>query len=258
MPTRRRLDAELVRRGFAHSRTEAQRLIEAGGVAVGGNTAARPATLVAPGDAIEIAPGDRWASRAGEKLAAALECFEVDATGRHCLDVGASTGGFTDVLLARGALTVTAVDVGYGQLVWRLRTDPRVRVHDRTNFRTADPAALGAPFDLVVADVSFISLTLLGDALAAAGRPGTDFVALVKPQFEVGRELVGPGGIVRDPAARRGAVRRVADAFAAAGLGPQAVIASPILGTKGNQEFLLHAVSGAPRRPVEAFEEAKA
>lgn len=245
MPTRRRLDAELVRRGLADSRSEAQRLISVGGVTVGGKPVPRPATLVAPGDPIEIAAGDRWASRAGGKLAAAISAFEVPVSGRKALDVGASTGGFTDVLLANGAESVTAVDVGYGQLVWRLRTDPRVTVHDRTNFRTADLGALGAPFDLVVIDVSFISLTLLASGLARAGRHGTDYILLVKPQFEVGREAVGAGGIVRDPVAHRGAIAAVAEALLAEEVAPRALIPSPVRGTKGNLEFLLHAILGA-------------
>ena len=244
VPTRRRLDAELVRRGLAGSRNEAQRLISVGGVTVGGKPVPRPATLVAPGDPIEITAGDRWASRAGGKLAAAIAAFEVAVAGRKALDVGASTGGFTDVLLANGAASVTAVDVGYGQLLWRLRTDPRVTVHDRTNFRTADLAALGAPFDLVVIDVSFISLTLLASGLARAGREGTDYLLLIKPQFEVGREAVGVGGIVRDPSAQRGAIAAVTAALRAERIAARALIASPVRGTKGNLEFLLHGVLG--------------
>ena len=252
MPTRRRLDAELVRRGLVASRTEAQRLIAVGGVLVSGKPSARPATLVAAADPIEITESDRWASRAGGKLAAALDAFTVVVEGRRALDVGASTGGFTDVLLANGAASVTAVDVGYGQLVWRLRTDPRVMVHDRTNFRTADVAALGAPFDLVVIDVSFISVTLLAAGLAQAGREGTDYVVLIKPQFEVGRDAVGPGGIVRDPAAHRGAIGVVTAALAAEGVAPRALIPSPVRGAKGNLEFLLDAVLGAEPRDLTA------
>ena len=244
MPTRRRLDAELVRRGLVTSRTEAQRLITVGGVTVAGRPSARAATLVAPDDPIVLATETRWASRAGEKLAAGLAAFGIDPSGRTALDVGASTGGFTDVLLAAGATRVTAVDVGYGQMVWRLRTDPRVDVHDRTNFRTVDVASLGGPFDVVVVDVSFISVTLLAANLTRAGHPGTDYVVLVKPQFEVGREAVGSGGIVRDAAARERAVGAVAAALATAGIGPRSLIPSPIRGAKGNLEFLLHAVHG--------------
>lgn len=244
MPPRRRLDAELVRRGLVTSRSEAQRLIEVGGVSVAGHPAARPATLVAPDDPITMAAASTWASRAGEKLAAALERFPVTVEGRKALDVGASTGGFTDVLLAAGAARVVAVDVGYGQMLWRLRTDPRVEVHDRTNFRTADVAALGAPFGVVVVDVSFISVTLLAERLAAAGASGTDYVVLVKPQFEAGRDAVGSGGIVRDPIAHEAAIVAVANALAGAGVGSRGLMLSPIRGAKGNVEFLLHARHG--------------
>lgn len=244
MPTRRRLDAEMVRRGLVQSRTEAQRLITVGGVSVAGRPSARAATLVAPDDPIVVTTESPWASRAGEKLAAALAAFGIEVPGCRALDVGASTGGFTDVLLATGAAQVTAVDVGYGQMVWRLRTDPRVVVHDRTNFRTVDVATLRAPFDLVVVDVSFISVTHLADNLTRAGRAGTDYVVLVKPQFEVGRAAIGSGGIVRDDAAREGAVTAVATALRSAGIAPRGLIRSPIRGTKGNVEFLLHAVRG--------------
>lgn len=245
MPARRRLDAELVRRGLVATRSEAHRLISVGGVSVAGNPAARPATLVAPEDPITLDDATRWASRAGDKLDAALTQFDIVVSDRRALDVGASTGGFTDVLLARGAASVAAVDVGYGQMVWRLRTDPRVEVHDRTNFRTADLAALGAPFDIVVVDVSFISVTRLAANLAAAGAAATDYVVLIKPQFEAGRGAVGSGGIVRDPEVHAGAVRAVAGALATAGLGPQRLLESPVRGAKGNLEFLLHAVHGA-------------
>ncbi len=240
MPPRRRLDAELVRRGMVTSRAEAHRLIAVGGVTVGGRPAPRPATLVAPDDPITMAATAGWASRGGQKLAAALESFPIEVTGRRALDVGASTGGFTDVLLAAGAEQVVAVDVGYGQLLWRLRTDPRVVVHDRTNFRNADVFGLGAPFGVVVVDVSFISVRLLADRLAAAGEAGTDYVILVKPQFEAGRDAIGSGGIVRDPATQEGAVLAVAAGLSAVTIGPLRAMRSPILGAKGNVEFLLH------------------
>lgn len=249
MPPRRRLDAELVRRGMVTSRAEAQRLIAVGGVSVGGHPTARPATLVAPDDPITMAAGPEWASRGGEKLAAALRTFPVEVTGRRALDVGASTGGFTDVLLAAGAAVVVAVDVGYGQLLWRLRTDPRVVVHDRTNFRTVDVAGLGAPFGVVVVDVSFISVRLLAERLAEAGETGTDYVILIKPQFEAGRAAIGSGGIVRDPAAREAAALSVAAGLAAVGIGPLQAMRSPILGAKGNVEFLLHARRGEAAAP---------
>ncbi|MBM3695012.1 MAG: TlyA family RNA methyltransferase [Actinobacteria bacterium] len=254
--TRRRLDSELVRRGLLPTRSAAHEAIAAGEVLVRGLPASRPATLVAADDPLALA-GDlpRWAGRGGRKLAGALEAFGVDPAGKHCLDVGASTGGFTDVLLRGGAAGVTAVDVGYGQLDGRLREDRRVTVHDRTNFRLADPATLGAPFDLVVADVSFISLRTLAPNLAACGRAGTEYLVLVKPQFEVGRERLGRRGVVDDPNLQRGAVVAVAAAFSGAALAPQAVCASPITGAAGNREFFLYAVLGsAPRLDAEAVD----
>lgn len=213
-----------------------------------GLPAERAATLVDDQTRISLVEaGPRWAGRGGVKLAGALAAFRVEPVGRRCLDVGASTGGFTDVLLAGGAAAVAAVDVGYGQLDWRLRSDERVAVFDRTNFRTADPAALGAPFDLVTVDVSFISVCLLTANLAACGRPCTDYVVLVKPQFEVGREQVGRGGLVTDPGPQAGAIRRVARALHEAGIGCLAVCASSITGASGNREFFLHGRLGAPQ-----------
>jgi 23S rRNA (cytidine1920-2'-O)/16S rRNA (cytidine1409-2'-O)-methyltransferase len=227
------------------TRTAAQRVIAEGRVVVPGVPTPRAATLVEPHADLSIREdGPQWASRGGLKLAGALAVFAVTAEGRRCLDVGASTGGFTDVLLAGGAAAVVAVDVGYGQLDWRLRSDPRVTVQDRVNFRLADPSSLGAPFDLVVADVSFISLRLLAANLAACGRAGTEYVVLVKPQFEVGRELVGRGGLVTDPGLHRAALAGVVGAFEAAGLGAAGVCASPITGATGNREFFLHCVWG--------------
>lgn len=221
-------------------------------MAVNGLVAPRAASLVDEESPISLTEaGPSWAGRGGVKLAAALECFRVDPAGKRCLDVGASTGGFTDVLLTRGAAAVSAVDVGYGQLDWRLRSDPRTTVHDRTNFRTADPEGLGAPFDLITADVSFISLALLAGKLAACGRPGTEYVVLVKPQFEVGRQRVSRGGVVTDPALQGAVVRAVADALGAAGVVPIGVCPSPITGASGNREFFLHAVKG----PGEALAE---
>jgi len=234
-----------VRRGLAPTRTAAQRAIAAGQVRVQGVVAPRSSTLVDESVPVLVADDEpRWASRGGVKLAAALEVFGVDPSGKRCLDVGASTGGFTDVLLQTAAAAVVAVDVGYGQLDWRLRSDSRVTVRDRTNFRLADPETLGAPFDLVTADVSFISLRLLAAPLAACGRPATEYVVLVKPQFEVGRARLRRGGLVTDPPAHRDALLGVAEAFAAQGLGARAVCASPIPGATGNREFFLHAVWG--------------
>jgi 23S rRNA (cytidine1920-2'-O)/16S rRNA (cytidine1409-2'-O)-methyltransferase len=237
---------ELVRRGLVDSRGAAQRAIAEDRVVVQGIAVPKPATLVGPADRVTVAAaGEDWAGRGALKLVGALDAFGIDPAGRRCLDVGASTGGFTDVLLRRGAAAVTAVDVGYGQLVWRLQNDDRVTVVDRTNFRTVDVRSLDPPFDLVVVDVSFISVTLLADNLAAAGRPGTDYVVLVKPQFEAGRRAVGKGGIVADPGERAGALLRVSAALDASGAGAVAAVPSPIAGTRGNRELFLHARLGA-------------
>jgi 23S rRNA (cytidine1920-2'-O)/16S rRNA (cytidine1409-2'-O)-methyltransferase len=183
-------------------------------------------------------------SRGGEKLDAALRAFGLDIAGRHCLDVGASTGGFTDVLLARGAESVVALDVGYGQLAWNLRSDPRVQVVERTNVRHVDPAAIGAPFDVIVVDVSFIGISAIARKLHDCASTATDLVVLVKPQFEVGKERVQRGGLVTDPAAHRDAISGVGDALIDHGWAPRSLIASPITGAKGNREFLLHAILG--------------
>jgi 23S rRNA (cytidine1920-2'-O)/16S rRNA (cytidine1409-2'-O)-methyltransferase len=238
--TRVRLDRELVRRGLAPSREAATAAIRDGRVLVGGAVAAKPSTMVSPADPVVVAgPARRWASRGGDKLAPALERLGVAVEGRRCLDAGASTGGFTDVLLARGAAQVVAVDVGYGQLDLRLRQDPRVRVLDRTNVRELDPVGLGGPVDLTVADLSFISLRLALPVLAGLTRPDGDLVLLVKPQFEAGREAVGRGGVVRDPAARAAAVRAVAEVGAGLGLGVAGICPSPLPGPAGNLELFL-------------------
>lgn len=248
---RARLDAELVRRGFAPSRAAAQRLIDAGRVTVGGAPALKAASQVAPSEDLAVAPAPAaYASRGGHKLAAALEAFTVDVAGRHCLDAGASTGGFTDVLLQAGAARVVAVDVGYGQLDWRLRSDSRVLVRDRTNVRHlhADDIPPPAP-DVVTADLSFISLTLVLAALVAVAAEEADYVLLVKPQFEAGRGRVGKGGVVREAAVWTDALRRVIDAAATQGLGLADAIASPLPGPAGNVEFLVHLRRGAARPP---------
>ena len=238
---RTRLDAELVRRRLAASRSEAQRLIADGRVLVDGSVAAKPAAMVAPGQAVSLTrdePG--WASRAAHKLLGALDRFPIPVDGRSCLDAGASTGGFTDVLLARGAARVVAVDVGYGQLVWRLRQDPRVVVLDRTNVRNLAPGDVPAPApDLIVADLSFISLALVLPAVHGVAAPGADYVLMVKPQFEAGREHVTRGGVVRDPAAWAHAMRRVAGAGEALGLALRDAGPSPLPGPSGNVEFFL-------------------
>lgn len=231
-------------------------MIEVGSVVVTGHPTPKAATLVSRDEAIEVGSGASWASRAGDKLDAALDHFAIAVAGRRALDVGASTGGFTDVLLTRGAVSVVAVDVGYGQLISRLATDPRVTVIDRTNFRTVDPATLGAPFDIVTMDVSFISAASLAPRLGECGEGGTDYVVLVKPQFEVGRERVGRGGIVRDPAAHRDAVAAVIEALTAAGISPMSALPSPVLGGKGNREFLVHGRIGVPGAPAAALVEA--
>jgi 23S rRNA (cytidine1920-2'-O)/16S rRNA (cytidine1409-2'-O)-methyltransferase len=244
--TRVRLDRELVRRGLAPSREAAGDAIRAGRVLIAGAVAAKPATLVSSADPVTLAgPARRWASRGGDKLAPALERLGVEVAGHRCLDAGASTGGFTDVLLAAGAAQVVAVDVGYGQLDLRLRQDPRVLVLDRTNVRDLDAEPIGGPVDLTVADLSFISLRLVVPVLARLTRPGGDLVLLVKPQFEAGRDAVGRGGVVRDPAARAAAVRAVADAAAAGGLGVAGICPSPLPGPAGNLELFLHLRAGA-------------
>jgi len=245
--TRVRLDRELVRRGLAPSREAAGAAIRAGRVLVGGAIAAKASTLVSTADPVALAgPARRWASRGGDKLAPALERLRVPVAGRRCLDAGASTGGFTDVLLQAGAAEVVAVDVGYGQLDQRLRQDPRVRVLDRTNVRALDAELVGGPVELTVADLSFISLRLVLPVLASLTRDDGDLVLLVKPQFEAGREAVGRGGVVRDPAARAAAVRGVAEAGAALGLGMAGVCPSPLPGPAGNLELFLHLRAGAP------------
>lgn len=245
MARRARVDAELVRRGLARSREHAVELIGAGRVRIAGTVATKPATAVEAGTpllVVEVSDEQQWASRGAHKLIGALDAFGgagLSVQGRRCLDAGASTGGFTDVLLQRGAREVVAVDVGYGQLVWRLRTDERVKILDRTNARAIDAAQIGGPVELVVADLSFISLKLVLPALASCVSSGADLVPMVKPQFEVGRERVGSGGVVRDPELRVSAVVEVALAAAALGLETRDVVASPLPGPSGNVEFFL-------------------
>ena len=248
---RRRLDVELVRRGLARTRSEARDLIARGGVTVGGRPATKAGTQVGPDEPVSLqAPGRRYASRGGEKLSAALDRFDIHVRGRRCLDVGASTGGFTDALLKAGAADVVAVDVGYGQLAWRLRIDPRVTVMDRTNARDLRTEDLPFAPEVITADLSFISLTKAVPALTAVAAADAHLVLLVKPQFEAGREEVGRGGVVTDPAAWRRAIEDVAEACNASGAGPQAVTASPLRGPAGNVEFLLHARAGRPGRAL--------
>ncbi|MEV5287818.1 TlyA family RNA methyltransferase [Streptomyces albidoflavus] len=250
---RRRLDAELVRRKLARSREHASQLIAAGRVTVGGATATKPATQVATSAAVVVATdeqGPDYVSRGGHKLAGALEAFVprgLAVRGRRALDAGASTGGFTDVLLRAGAAQVVAVDVGYGQLAWSLQSDDRVVVKDRTNVRELTLDAIdGEPVDLVVGDLSFIPLGLVLPALVACTRPDADLVLMVKPQFEVGRERLGSGGVVRSTQLRAEAVRTVAGHAAGLGLGVLGVTASPLPGPSGNVEYFLWLRAGAP------------
>jgi 23S rRNA (cytidine1920-2'-O)/16S rRNA (cytidine1409-2'-O)-methyltransferase len=253
-----RLDAELVRRELARSRDAAADLIEKRSVLVNGIPATKPATQVDAETSIVIA-GDRddFVSRGGHKLDGALKYFAgVNVEGKRCLDAGASTGGFTDVLLRRGALHVVAVDVGYGQLAWELRQNAAVTILDRTNIRHLTGEMVGEPIDLVVADLSFISLTLVLPALAAVSKSDADFVVMVKPQFEVGREKLGAGGVVRDPQLRRSAVIEVAQSAYDVGLGTLGVTASSLPGPAGNVEYFLWLRRGAPEIDVKAIEEA--
>jgi 23S rRNA (cytidine1920-2'-O)/16S rRNA (cytidine1409-2'-O)-methyltransferase len=248
---RTRLDAELVRRGLARSREHAAELVAAGRVRLRGSVASKPAAMVDPADPVHVvaAEGDDLVSRGGHKLAGALDVFQpagLQVEGRRCLDAGAATGGFTDVLLRRGAASVVAVDVGYGQLAWSLRTDPRVSVLERTNVRTLTPEAIGGPVELTVADLSFISLRLVLPALVACTVPEGDVVPMVKPQFEVGRDGVGKGGVVRDPRRRAQAVLDVAEAAYELGLGVAGVTVSPLPGPSGNIEYFLWLRRGAP------------
>ncbi|MEE1622533.1 TlyA family RNA methyltransferase [Zafaria sp. Z1313] len=237
-----RLDAELVARGLARSRTQAAALVAGGRVLLDGAPAAKASRPVAEGQRLEVLPaeGAEYVSRAGHKLAGALDAFDdVVVRGRRCLDAGASTGGFTQVLLLRGAASVAAVDVGHGQLVDELRRDPRVDVREGYNVRHLEAADLGGPVDLVVADLSFISLTLVMAPLAAATRPGGDLVLMVKPQFEVGRENLSRTGVVTDPGWRRRAVEAVIDSARSAGLALRGLARSPLPGQDGNAEFFL-------------------
>lgn len=246
---RQRLDQLVVERGLADSRARAQALILAGQVRTGRGDAVRldrkAGDLVDPAVAISLAEVDPYVSRGGHKLAPALDAFEIDPTGCVCLDVGASTGGFTDVLLQRGAARVHAVDVGRGQLADRVGRDRRVVVHDRLNARTLTAETLGEPIELAVIDVSFISLAIVLGPIATTLRssPSAPIVALVKPQFEVGRGATDRG-VVRDPDAHRAVLERIVAAAAGLGLGARAMIASPILGPEGNREFLVHFQAG--------------
>jgi len=239
-PERVRIDRLLVDRGLVPNRERARRLVMAGEVLVDDRPVTKAGALV-PGDAaLRLrTPASPYLSRGGEKLAGALDAFGLPVAGRVALDVGASTGGFTDCLLRRGARRVMAIDVGYGQLAWSLRQDPRVVVLERVNARTLDAAMLPEPPDLATVDVSFISLGLVLPRVARVLAPGGDVVALVKPQFEVGRGQVGKGGVVRDPAQRAAAVAGVRAAAEAAGLAVRGEADSVLPGPKGNREVFL-------------------
>ena len=256
--TRTRLDQLLVERGQAPSRERAQALILAGAVRVSGEVADRAALPVRTDAVVTVDPGPRFVSRGGEKLDGALEDFGVSVAGAVVLDVGASTGGFTDRVLQGGARLVYAIDVGHGQLDWRLRTDPRVISREGVNARTG--FVLPEPVDLIVADLSFISVALALPPSFAHLRDGGDVIALVKPQFEAGRAAVGRGGIVRDPAARADAVIAVAERFTAAGVACVAIAPSRVAGRGGNREIFVHARKGdaglAPGRIRERAREA--
>jgi 23S rRNA (cytidine1920-2'-O)/16S rRNA (cytidine1409-2'-O)-methyltransferase len=259
MGRRARLDAELVRRGLARSRDHAAELVAQRRVRVGGVMATKPATGVDADTPLLVQIKDNepnWVSRGARKLLGALEGLIAGGpvlTGRRCLDAGASTGGFTDVLLHRGVREVVAVDVGYGQLAWSLRTDPRVRVQDRTNVRTLQPEDIGGTVALTVADLSFISLRLALPALVACTSAEGDLLPMVKPQFEVGRERLGAGGVVRDPQLRAQAMLDVLAVATGLGLCLVDAIASPLPGPSGNVEYFLWLRRGVadPLRPAE-------
>ena len=247
MPPKVRLDVLLVQRGLAPSRERARALILAGQVTVNGAPATKAGTgIAADAEVVVAVPDHPYVSRGGVKLAHALEQFHIDPAGTLALDIGASTGGFTDVLLQRGARQVVALDVGHGQLDWRLRTDPRVVVREHVNARHLAAGDLPGPFDLVTIDVSFISLRQVLPVVPPRLASGGDVIALVKPQFEAGREDVGRGGLVLDPAIHARVLGEVRDAARALGLVPMGDTPSPITGATGNQEFLLHLTGGRP------------
>jgi 23S rRNA (cytidine1920-2'-O)/16S rRNA (cytidine1409-2'-O)-methyltransferase len=239
---RARVDAELVRRGLARSRQQAAELIGAGRVTIDGMPAAKPATAIALSSALVVEGDDErtWVSRGAHKLIGALDAFGLSIESRRCLDAGASTGGFTEVLLDRGAREVVAVDVGYGQLAWSLRNDPRVIVLERTNVRELTAGAIGGLVDLVVADLSFISLATVLPALTSCASGDADIVPMVKPQFEAGKDRVGAGGVVSDPAVRAGVLLAVARRAAELQWQTVGVTASPLPGPSGNVEYFLH------------------
>ena len=257
----RRVDAELVRRKLARSRTHARELIDEGRVRLNGGVVRKAARQMDPADALVVdeGPTEDYVSRGAYKLIGALDYLGEhgpQVEGKRCLDAGASTGGFTDVLLRRGAEHVVAVDVGYGQIAWRLREDPRVSVIERTNVRTLDPEIVAPAPALVVGDLSFISLTLVIKPLVAAAAPDAEFLLMVKPQFEVGKDRLGAGGVVRDPKLHAETVLAVAEAAREAGLSIRAVAPSPLPGPAGNVEYFLYMKAGETDQLGEGLEAA--
>lgn len=246
--TRRRLDVELVRRHLARSREQAQELILDGLVIVGGIKATKPASQVdeTAGIKVNLDPDDDHVSRGAHKLIGALAAFDIDVAGLVALDAGASTGGFSDVLLRRGIAQIYCVDVGYGQLAWKVSQDPKVTVMDRTNIRHLTPESLGAKVDLIVADLSFISLETVLPALVSVLNPAGQVLLMVKPQFEVGKDALGPGGVVQDNAQRIESVNKIAGKAFSLGLGTAGVVASPLPGPAGNVEYFLWLKPGSP------------
>lgn len=238
---RRRLDAELVRRKIARSREQAVEMIKDGRVYVGGFNAKKPATIVEPEASIRVEESEdqQWASRGAHKLLGALEAFPVEVEGLSVLDAGASTGGFTDVLLSKQAARVLAVDVGYGQLLWRLQNDDRVEVYDRTNIRHLSTELIGGQVDAMVGDLSFISLKLVLPAIVECVKEGGFLLPMVKPQFEVGKDRLGSGGVVRSPALRAEVTQDIANFGLTLGLSCRGVSASPLPGPSGNVEYFL-------------------
>jgi 23S rRNA (cytidine1920-2'-O)/16S rRNA (cytidine1409-2'-O)-methyltransferase len=254
--TQRRLDLELVRRGLAPSRTEAQRLIADGVFSVSGAAHPKQTMRVDSSTAIKkVGALPRYVGRGGLKLEHALEAFSLSPAGLTAADIGASTGGFTDCLIQRGAKTVAAIDVGSGQLASRLRSHPQVSVFESCNVRDIDVAEVDGPFGLVVCDVSFISLVTIRSALVRLGSSDAHWILLVKPQFEVGKGQLGGGGIVRDRASHRGVLEKVINAYASLGVGSIGLTTSPIAGAKGNREYLVHLRRGAMNISTERLEE---
>ncbi len=255
---RRRLDVELVRRHLARSREQAQEFIDAGFVEVNGMVATKAASQVEENAAIRVNtdPDEDYVSRGAHKLIGALDAFGMEVSGKVVLDAGASTGGFSDVLLRRNAAHIYCVDVGYGQLAWKIANDPRVKVMDRFNVRNLTESDLGAQVDLIVADLSFISLETVLPALVSVLKPTGDALLMVKPQFEVGKDLLGPGGVVSENSLRIDAVNKIANKAFELGLGMAGVVASPLPGPSGNVEYFLWLNRSASAPQLTAIEKA--